>query len=440
MTAPSSFSVSGLLGGAAGQIDTTALVGQIMQAAALPQTRLKNQLAVEQAIDTAYQTVTMKITAMQTAAQALTDPFAWTATSATSSDPGVVATSSTAAVAGTTTFDVLALAKAQISTVAADSSGNVTSTPANGLTITTADGTAHQITLASGSAADVASAVNTANIGVRAAVVNTDTGTVLQLSSTSSGAAHSFTSSGFDTAAQTVVAAQDAQIGVGAGLPGGYTVSSSTNTFTGVIPGVTFSVSALATGVTVTVASDEQSMSDKVKALVDAVNAASSAIGQNIGKGDILQGNSDVQMLQQSLLSAVSQGTASGGSFKTYGIDMDRYGSLSFDPAAFAAAYAADPAGTKTAISGSFATNLDATATMAIDPTAGTLTQGSQSAKDAETALNKQIDTWTTRLADMQVTLQAKYTAMQTALAKLQSQSTYLTSMFKNQSSNSNSQ
>src|SRR4051794_30001436 len=82
MTSPSSFSVSGLLGGTAGQIDTTALIGQLMQAAALPQTRLKNQLAVQQAIDTAYQTVTMKITAMQTAAQALTDPLAWTATSA----------------------------------------------------------------------------------------------------------------------------------------------------------------------------------------------------------------------------------------------------------------------------------------------------------------------------------------------------------------------
>jgi flagellar hook-associated protein 2 len=437
MTAPSSFSVSGLLGGAAGQIDTTALIGQMMQAAALPQTRLKNQLSVEQAIDTAYQTVTMKITAMQTAAQALTDPLAWTATSATSSSSGVVATSSTGALAGTTTFDVLALAKAQISTVAADSSGNVTSTPANGITITTADGVGHQLTLASGSAADVASAVNSANIGVRAAVVNTDTGTVLQLTSTTSGVAHSFTSAGFDTAAQTVVAAQDAQVGVGAGSPGGYTVSSATNTFTGVIPGVTFSVSALTSGVSITVASDEQSMSDKVKALVNAVNDASNVIGQNIGKGDILQGSSDLQMLQQSLLSSVSQGTVAGGSLKAYGIDMDKFGTLSFDPAAFAAAYAADPAATKTAISGSFASGLAATANQAADPTAGTLTQGSQSAKDAETALNKQIDAWTTRLADMQVTLQAKYTAMQTALAKLQSQSTYLTSMFKNQNSNS---
>jgi len=125
---------------------------------------------------------------------------------------------------------------------------------------------------------------------------------------------------------------------------------------------------------------------------------------------------------------------------KTYGVDMDKFGTLSFDPTAFAAAYAADPAGTKTAISGSFATGLAATANLAVDPTAGSLTQGSKSAKDAEIALNKQIDSWTTRLSDMQVTLQAKYTAMQTTLAKLQSQSTYLTSMFKNQSSNSNSQ
>ena len=42
-------------------------------------------------------------------------------------------------------------------------------------------------------------------------------------------------------------------------------------------------------------------------------------------------------------------------SLKTYGIDLDSSGNLTFDASAFAAAYAADPAGTQTAIANSFA-------------------------------------------------------------------------------------
>ena len=439
MTSPSSFNVSGLLGGAAGNIDTTALVSQLMQAAALPQTNLKNQLAVQQAIEGAYQSVSTKIAAMQTAAQALTDPTAWSATAASSSNPAVVATSTAGASVGTTTFDVLTLATAQLSTVAADANGVVVSAPANGITVTTADGVAHQVAISSGSAADVAAAINTAGLGIRAAAVAADGGTVLQLAGTSTGAVHAFAVSGLDSPTQTVVAAHDAQIGIGTPGAGGYTVSSSTNTFTGVIPGVTFSVSGPASGVTISVATDQSAISNKIKALVDAVNTTSSTIGTQIGKGAILQGSSDLQMLQQALSSAVSKGTVAGGSLKTYGIDIDKDGVLSFDATAFAAAYAADPSGTRAAISGSFATALDATANTAIDPTGGTVTQGVTSAKSAETSLNKQIDSWTARLADMQLTLQAKYTAMETALAKLQSQSTFLTSMLKNMASDSTS-
>ena len=60
----------------------------------------------------------------------------------------------------------------------------------------------------------------------------------------------------------------------------------------------------------------------------------------------------------RSTLSAVSDGTAPGSSLKTYGIDIDKIGVMTFD-AAFAAAYAADPAGTQTAIAGRSPTRSD---------------------------------------------------------------------------------
>src|SRR3954471_515659 len=440
MTAPSSFNVSGLLGGAAGAIDTNALVSQLMQAAALPQTQLKNQLKVQQTIESAYQAIGTNFGAMQTAAQALTDPTAWKATAASSSNAGVVATSSAGAQTGTTTFDVVALAQSQVSTVAADANGIVSSTPATGITIQTADGVSHQIALTSGSAADVAAAVNAANIGIRASVVNSDAGTVLQFNSNATGAKNGFTVvSGTDSAAQTVTAAADAKIGVGTVGAGGYVVSSATNTFTGVIPGVTFSVSAVASGVNITVASDQQSISNKVQALVTAINSAHSTIGATMSGGAVLSGNYDIQRLQQSFGSIISAGTSGGGSFKTYGIDIDKNGVASFDAKAFAAAYAAAPAGTKSVVGTSFARSFDTLSTKAIDPTQGTLTVGVTAAQAEETKLIKQINDWNDRLTMMQTSMQAKYAAMQTALAKLQSQSTYLTSMFKSMNGDSGS-
>jgi len=443
MTSPvgtGSISLTGLLGGTAGQIDTTSLIASLMQAAAVPQNQLKDQLSTQQGLMMAYQAINTKMTALQTAAQALTDPTAWTATAATSSSTGVLASSTGTPVIGTTTFNVVRTASAQTSTVAADGSGNVVSNPAAGITITGADGTAHQIALTSGSTGDVASAINAANLGVRATVVNTDSGTVLQLSSTTTGSNAAFTASGFQSAVQTVVAAQSAQIAVGDPAAGGYTVSSQTNTFADAIPGVTFTVSAAASNVTISVASDEQSLATKMQALVDAANVSRSEIASDTGAGAPLQGTSSMNSLLNSVLSSVSQGTASGGTLLKYGIDMDKNGVISFDATAFATAFAADPTGTQTAIAGSFAASLNTTATNAIDPTSGSVTQAMSSITTTENGLNTQITNWTSRLADIQTSLQQKYNAMETALASLQSKQTYLTSMLNslNNSQNSN--
>lgn len=425
-----SISVSGLLGGTAGQIDVTSLISQLMQAKAIPQSQLKDQLTNVQSELSAYQAINTKMTALQTAAQALTDPSGWTTTAATSSSPTVVATSTGAAQAGATTFDVTRLAAGQISTVAADASGVVVGNPSAGIQITGADGTAHQIALTSGSAADVAAAINTAAVGVRASVVQTDQGSVLQLSSAKTGLANGFTVSGFDTPPQTLVNAQDAQISVGGTAGAGYTVSSSSNTFSGFIPGVTFSVGALATGVTISVASDEQAISDKVQALVTAANSALAELNHDTGQGAVLQGRFDVSSLASSLMSSVSAGVAGGGSLKTFGIDIDSTGTMSFDPGAFAAAYAADPAGAHDAVSGSFAARLGTAATNAVTAQTGTISQSISGLNDQSTQLNDEIDDWTTRLTDINSALTAKYTVMETALARLQSQQTYLTSMF----------
>ena len=438
MTMPSSFNVSGLLGGTAGQIDTTTLISELMQAQAIPQTQLQTQLTTLESKQSAYQQINSDVTALQTAAQALTDPSGWKGTTATSSSTAVAASTTTGAAPGTTSFSVTALAQGQVSTVATDSSGNVVSDPTSGINVTVG-ATTTNVALTSGSAADVASAINAANLGVRASVVATDGGNVLQLSSAQTGTANAFTVTGFDTAAQNLVNAQNAQVTVGDPSAGGYTVSSSSNTFTGFIPGVIFSVAGLASNVTVTVANDEQAASNKVQTLVTAANTVMSDLSQTLGQGDMLEGDETLQGLSASILSAVSNGTSNGASLSTYGISIDSNGLLSFDSAAFANSYSADPAGTQTAVAGSFAAALNTASTAAVAPTTGSLTQIIASNANQESSLNTQITNWTTRLNLIQTSLQAKYTAMETALAKMQSTQTYLTSMFDSISGKSSS-
>lgn len=449
MTAPSSYNVSGLLG--SNTIDTTTLVSQLVQAAAVPQTQLKTQLNQEQSVLSAYQSINTKVTAVQTAAQAMLDPATWNATAATSSSSAVVASSDATAQVGRTTFDVTALASAQSITTVAANDGTVVSNTTVPMTVTTADGKVHQIALSSGgSATAVASAINSAAIGVHATVISTSSGQILQITSTTTGSAGAFSIGSWDPVAEAATPANpfvapqnalsdalDASVTIGAGKPGAYTVTSSTNTFTNAIPGVTFSVGALATGATVSVASDPSAISNKVKALVDAVNGARTEIATDSGQGGILQSRFEVSSLSQALGAAVSS-LPGNLSLKAYGIDMDKTGVLSFDATAFAQAYAANPAATHSAVT-AFATSLNSTATAAVAPITGTITSSITAATTLSQSLSAQIDTWTTKLSDLQTRLQAKYSLMNTTLARLQSQQTYLTSVLKAQSSDSSS-
>jgi flagellar hook-associated protein 2 len=437
MSSTGSISMSGLLGGTAGQIDTTSLIAGLMQAAAVPQNQLKDQLTAVQNRQSALQAVNTRLTAMLTAAQALSDPTAWTASAATSSSSSVVATSDGTATPGTFTFDVTARARALVSSVAAAGDGTVVADPSLGITLTDASGAAHPISLTSGAVADVASAINAAGLNVRASVLTTDQGQILQVASTKTGTANAYTLSGFSSTPQSVTTATDAKVTVGTLGSGGYTVTSASNTFTNLWPGVTVTAGAVATGVTLTVDTDEKSISNKVQALVTAANAAGSQLDGVTGQGAVLQGRYELNGIRTGITDSVARGGPNNTSLKSYGVDVDKNGAISFDADAFAAAYAADPAGTKAAVSGAFATQLATVGTNATAPVTGTVTQSLAEFQTRSDSLNTQIDRWTTRLTQIQSDLQAKYAAMQTALAHLQSQQTYLTSMLKSAASSS---
>ncbi|MGX7681047.1 flagellar filament capping protein FliD [Jatrophihabitans sp. DSM 45814] len=419
-----SFSISGLSSG----IDTDSVISQLMALAAGPQTALETQLNTTQSQLSAYQVINTKMAAVQSAADALALATTWAATKATSSDPSIVASGSATAIAGTaTTFSVTAVARAQISTVTLADASNA-AVAANGLDVTIGSTTTH-LALGGNSISDVASAINSAGLGVRAAIVNTTSGTILQFTSTSTGAASAFTVSGLTTAPQDLVTAQDASITVGDPAHGGYSVNSNTNTFTDAIPGVTFTVSKLTTDANIAISSDSSAISDAVSSLVNAANDALTTIGQATGQGAILAGDNTVSSLTQKLLGVISSG-ASGKSFNDAGVGITSTGQVTFDADAFAAAYASNPNAIQSMVQGALSSAFSTVGSNATDATAGTLTQLINTDNSQISTLNKQISDWDSKLADQKASLQAKYAAMEASLSKLKSQSSYLTSVF----------
>jgi flagellar hook-associated protein 2 len=143
----------------------------------------------------------------------------------------------------------------------------------------------------------------------------------------------------------------DARLTFGSG-PGAYSVSSSSNTFASIVPGVTVVVRALSvTPVVVDVSVDSASLADKVSGLVDAVNATLTEIATRTAfdpatkKSASLTGNVSVrrlgQELTQAVLSTVKQSALSAPGLS--GVSTDRNGKITFDRAKFLAAYEKDP-------------------------------------------------------------------------------------------------
>jgi flagellar hook-associated protein 2 len=421
-------SVDGLVSG----LDTTSLISQLMTAEAAPQTALKSKVTESQSVITAYQGVNTRFAALQTAAAALADPDTWTTPVATSSAASVTATSASDATIGTIDFAVTSLAKSH--SIATGTFANISDLSATWpATLTgTKNGANFSIPVATSTTAGVIDAINNAtgadgkSLGLTATVVQTSPGAYrLQVSSKDSGLANAFTLDGFG-ATSIVRQGSDAQIDLGGGL----TVNSSTNTFTDVLPGTTFTVSKLESAVTVGATVTAASMADKVQAMITAANAAltqaasQTAYNATTKTGGPLIGDATVRQLTSDTLGAINA-IAGAGSPATAGIALDRNGQFTFDRGRFLDLMTQDPARAQ-ALAGGVATTLSTVAKGASDSTSGSLTLAIQGRNSTIKELGDRISDWDTRLADRKAALQQQFTAMETALSSLKNQSSWL--------------
>ena len=431
-------------------MDTASLISQLMQVEANPQTLLKNKLVATNSDASGYRAVNLRFDSLSSAAAAFSSDATWTAARATSSNGTVTATAGAGAPAGSLTFTVDTLATAHAlrtaavftapagKTAAADTDFGATSidikvgSTTTSIALDTDGGGSATLT-------EAAAAINAkSELGLTATVVQVAEGQYrMQLSTKTAGTAGVFevtSGPGFTELSKGT----NAQLTIGSGT-GAYTVSSSSNTFSGLLSDTTITVSKAGETATVAVARDADATAAKVQALVDAANNALQVVTDYTAKDSTtatLQGDSTLRTLSGKVLDIVSSGIG-GESAATYGIQLTKDGRLKFDRTAFLAALAEDPAGTRdflTATSGTgttaqpvgLAAQIEALAESASDSTTGTLTLLAKSSDASAKDLEDRIADWDTRLALRKESLTRQFTAMETALGTLQNQSSWL--------------
>jgi len=180
---------------------------------------------------------------------------------------------------------------------------------------------------------------------VTAAAVQTTPGSYkLQLSATKSGAAAQFSVDGITGMGDLTVLSQgaDATISVGTDPNTAYTVTSSSNTFNNLVTGLSFTVSKIESGVTVSSKVDGTAVAKQVSTLVDDINQVLSTITSQTSwdatnkVAGPLMAESAVRTLQQQLLGSVT-------SLHAAGVSLTKDGQLSFDQDAFTTAFTANP-------------------------------------------------------------------------------------------------
>jgi flagellar hook-associated protein 2 len=409
------------LGSSSSGINVASAVSQAMAALSAPETQWENDQAALQIKTTDIDQIQTDVSTLQTSLTALSDPAGALATmTATSSDTDVVqASAAVGAAAGTHVVvvnNIASTASSYSNSVASSS----TTLAAGGFTLQVGSGPATQITIGSGvnTLDELASSINTQNLGVTASVVNDSSGSRLAIVSNSSGAANGFTITNASGLTFTQASAgQDASLTVD-GIP----IDSASNTVSGAVNGLTLNLVGAAPGgqVTVSVAPDSGQIS---QALTNFVSAYNTAIGDVNTQYTVnaanqegpLAGDSAVQLLQDNLLSAAGYSGGGNGisTLADLGISMNNDGTLSVNSITLNNAIQNNFSAVQTFMQGTssngFASFLNNQLNTLTAPGSGAFTVDLQSISSENTDLQNQINSFQTYLNAQQTLLTAQY-------------------------------
>ncbi|WP_312410916.1 flagellar filament capping protein FliD [Pseudescherichia sp.] len=329
------------------------------------------------------------------------------------------ATANSEAQAGTYTFYVQQLATAQQSTFNIangdiPNSGTFTITMGDSemdIDLAQADGNAD----GSVSVSELCDAINDSedNPGVTATLVNTGDSTTLMLTADETGQDHAFTvsTSGIDpsstfaadmSAQKDLSAAQDSVIYLGSSAEDGVEITSGSNTYTDLIPGVsiTFAETSEADGpITFTVANDASASQEKVQTFVDAYNTlvdtldSLTSFGSNGQAAGPFAGDAGISSLERQIQS-ITHATYNGVSMLDYGIALDAEGHLQIESEQFSAAMAENPEGLNALFVGddSMTAQLDSVMETYLDDNSGIIIQRQDAISEEQDKLTREVD------------------------------------------------
>jgi len=275
--------------------------------------------------------------------------------SAVNGTNGIVTVDGTA----TTVTDIAASGQTAV-TLASGSGGSVVAQLSpGGLQIGSI--TAQNVSVGNGSLSSVVSAINGSGVGVTAQALQVGQNQfALEVASNTTGAANdvsidpsAFAGSGLG-ALQTTTAGQDAVVSLGGA--GGYQVHSSSNTVTGLMPGVSINLASTSSApVTVTVGADGPAAAAQVQSFVNSANTVLQAIAGDVAydpqskTAGPLNGDVALESLAQRILSTVGQAIGTSGlndgtsAGSAAGLSLNSNGTLNFNATTFAQDFQQNP-------------------------------------------------------------------------------------------------
>jgi flagellar hook-associated protein 2 len=443
-----------------GGLDVNGIVSGLMAIERQPITALNNKVAADQAQLSVLGQIKSQIANFQSTVQGLgnSGTNSFIAYSASSSDTtAVTATAGSTAVSGSYTLNITTLAQAN-NLVAAGQTSNSSAVATSASTVTFKVGsTSTDVQIAAGaSLADISSAINSANLGVTASIVNDGSATPyrLTLAANNTGLSNAINSitvkAGGDAAVNDLLAYNPTANAPAPAIPmtqkiaaldavftvNGIQITKASNTVTDAIPGVTLNLSKSAATATLTVASDTAAIAAKVSSFVTAYNSLFSSLKTSSAykSGQPLEGDATLRSMQNNLRSILGTAVSGGTLTQLYqvGITFSATGAMTLDSTKLSSAMTSnfnDVANLFNSSTG-YATKLDAWATTALQ-TGGAIDARTTSINNKITKFNSQIDTLNTRLVGVQKSYTTLYSNLNVLLAKMSSTSSYLTQQLK---------
>ncbi len=461
-------------------LDIEGLVTQLVAAERrAPEARLDAKQESAQTRLSAYGLISSALNSLQSAFKSLNNPALLTAVKATVSNDSVLGTTVTGTPApGAYSVEVMQMAQGQrvmTSATAAPSVAAGTLTFNLGRYTTTGEGeaavttftatTSHTITLEPGkdSLADLRDAINGANIGITASIVNNGTTDQLVIARGAEGANAAFTMTGTDglsaftydasTAAPSsnldlLDAAQDAKVKFG-----GIELSRASNTISDLIDGVTLNLFDSAPGerIRINVTNDHAgartAINDMVKAYNEAMTTMKSLTAfvpassdKEENQAGVLQGDSTARNLMQTLRQSMSEGVSElgrilgmsvDGDVASLGISIGRDGMITLDNGKLDTALGNASADLSKVLTGSdgFAKRMENLLSGYLNSTSGILTSRSANLQKSLTAIDDERTRLDQRMEVIETRYRLQFSALDSMIASMQTTSSYITQM-----------